>query len=135
MSENSAQIGTESNRSHGHRFASCLLALLLLAPSGCGTSALPPPVTITCRQSLLGVGMVVQISNTSGHHLYNVKVIGRNYQQASSASVKACDHLAPGSVVEVGWLEFGNWVPQPGETIEVYADDYIAPAVAVIPRR
>ena len=100
---------------------------------GCGTSVLPPPVTITYRPSLVGIGQVVQISNKSGHHLYNVRVVGRNFEQVSSASVKASDHLGPGESVEVGWMEFGAWVPAPGETIEVYADNYVTPKLSVIP--
>jgi len=121
-----------ASQRHMTVFAILLLALVPTI-SGCGTSALPPPVTVSYRASLLGVGQVVVISNTSGHHLYNVSVVGRNFEQVSSASVKATDHLSPGSSVEVGWLEFESWVPQPGETIEVYADNYATPRVSIIP--
>jgi hypothetical protein len=105
-----------------------------LVITSCGKSALPPPVTVSYRDSLVGMGKVMQITNRSGHHLYNVRVIGRNFDQVSSASVRATDHLAPGDTVEVGWLEFGNWTPTPGETMEVYADDYFSPHISVIPR-
>ena len=112
-----------------------LLVLLFVAPLalGCGKSALPPPVTIQCRDSIWGHGKVVVITNASNHHLYNVRVTGRNFEQVSSASVRATNHLAPGATVEVGWLEFAAWVPQSGESIEVHADDYAAPAVGIIP--
>jgi|GEM_PF-2209601 hypothetical protein len=114
-----------------------LMALLLsgiaLMVSGCGNSVFPPPVDVSYRSSLFGIGKVVVITNTSGHHLYNVKVIGRNFKQVSSASVKATDHLAPGGVVEVGFLTFGSWTPRPGETIEVYADNYALPKPSIIP--
>ena len=83
--------------------APALMALLLsgiaLMVSGCGNSVFPPPVDVSYRSSLFGIGKVVVITNTSGHHLYNVKVLGRNFKQVSSASVKATDHLAPGGVV------------------------------------
>ena len=111
-----------------------MLATLIPVLSGCGTSALPPPVTVSYRPSLVGIGQVVVITNHSGHHLYNVSVVGRNFKQVSSASVKATDHLSPGSSVEVGWLEFERWVPQPGETIEVYADNYATPKISIIPK-
>jgi hypothetical protein len=107
------------------------LALLALFTK---TTPLPPPVGVTYRQSLVGMGMVVQITNKSSYHLYKVTVVGRNIKQVSSASVKATDHLSPGGSVEVGWLEFGNWVPEPGETIEVYCDNYATPAVSVVPK-
>jgi hypothetical protein len=107
-----------------------VIGLLLMITK---TSPLPPPVRITYRPSLVGMGMVVQIRNNSSHHLYNVTVVGRNIRQVSSGSVRAANHLAPGAWVEVGWLEFGGWVPQPGETIEVYCDGYAIPAVSIVP--
>jgi hypothetical protein len=110
-----------------------LLSGIALMVSGCGNSVFPPPVEVSYRSSLLGIGKVVVITNTSGHHLYNVKVTGRNFKQVSSASVKATDHLAPGGVVEVGFLTFGSWTPRPGETIEVYADNYALPKPSIIP--
>jgi len=110
-----------------------LIAMICTIP-GCGTSALPPPVSVSYRPSLIGLGEVVVITNNSNHHLYNVRVVGRNFQEVSSASVKATDHLAPGRTVEVGWREFRSWFPQPGETIEVYADNYASPKVSIIPK-
>jgi hypothetical protein len=54
-------------------------------------------------------------------------------QQAYTASVKATDHLPPGGVVEVGFITFGNWKPESGETIEVYAYRYGSPKISIIP--
>jgi len=110
-----------------------LVAIVLTSHLGCGQSAMPPPVKVTYRKSLVGIGMVVQITNTSGHHLYNVKVVGRNFKDVESASVTATEHLRPHTSVEVGWIEFEAWVPVPGETIEVYCDDYALPKVSVVP--
>ncbi|MHC4405628.1 MAG: hypothetical protein ACYTG0_38775 [Planctomycetota bacterium] len=118
------------------RLVPCCLAISLLTSvlaSGCGKSALPPPVTVTYRDSIFGLGKVIQITNTSSHHLYNVRVVGRNYEEASSASVKATDQLKPYGVVEVGWMEFEAWTPVPGESVEVYCDDYTLPYISVIP--
>ena len=113
--------------------ATCLLLIVALFTCGCGTSVMPTPVTISYRVSVFELGQVVRITNNSSHHLYNVNVVGRNVQKLSSASVKATDHLSPGETVEVGWLEFESWVPMPGETIEVYADDYLTPNVSFVP--
>ena len=110
------------------------LRVLILLMTGCGTSVRPTPVTITYRPSVFGVGQVVVITNSSNHHLYNVTVVGRNFNHVTSASVKAADHLAPGGSVEVGWMEFENWVPEPGETIEVYADKFLTPSVSIVPK-
>jgi hypothetical protein len=110
------------------------LYLALASVVGCGTSALPPPVTVTYRDSFWGRGKVAQIYNNSAHHLYNIRVTGREYKKLNSASVKASDHLEPNSCVEVGWIEFGAWDPKPGESIEVYADNYVTPYVSIVPR-
>jgi hypothetical protein len=108
-------------------------ALIFTTLSGCGKSVLPPPVSITFRHSFIDIGEVVIITNNSNHHLYNVRVIGRNFDEISSASVQASEHLSPGSSIEVGWLEFEAWVPRPGETIEVYCDNYLIPKTAFVP--
>lgn len=116
--------------------ASMLVILVALGCNENGGSVLPnpvPPVAITYRDSVWGAGKVVQVTNNSSHHLYNVKVVGRNARENSSASVKATDHLRPDETVEVGWLEFESWTPAPGETIEIYCDDYFVPKVSYIP--
>lgn len=107
---------------------------MCLFAAGCATSALPPPVTITVRDSILDdSSKVIQIRNDSAHHLYNVLVVGRNFEEVSSASVRAADELRPGEMVEVGWLEFERWVPRSGETVEVYCDGYASPKVSIVP--
>jgi hypothetical protein len=92
-----------------------------------------PPVTVTFCNSLVGIGKVIQITNNSSHHLYDVKVVGRNAKQNASASVKATEHLRPGESIEVGWMEFEAWAPEPGETVEIYCEDYAVPYVAMVP--
>lgn len=91
-----------------------LIALIGIIP-GCGTSALPPPLSVSYRPSLVGIVQVVVITYNSIHYIYNVKVVGRNFQQVSSVSVKATDNLTPGSSVqvvglnlEVGFLILGS---------------------------
>lgn len=101
--------------------------------SSCDKSLTSPPVEVKVRESRLGEGLVLRITNASSHHLYNVKVIGRNFDEISSASVIAAEHLRPYATVEVGWLEFEGWVPISGETYEIYADDYLAPYICTLP--
>jgi len=118
-----------------------MLVVLAIASSGCdaeGNSFLPrpaPPVTVTYRDSAVGIGKVIQIKNNSSHHLYDVKVVGRNVSQNSSASVKATEHLRPGKTVEVGWMEFEAWSPAPGETVEIYCEDYTVPYLSLVPEK
>lgn len=111
-----------------------LLSLILVAFQGCGSSPLPPPITISIRNSILDESSkVIRITNDSQHHLYNISVVGRNFKDVSSASVRASNELRPGATVEVGWLEFGNWIPRSGESVEVYADNYGLPKIHLIP--
>jgi hypothetical protein len=110
------------------------LLALIAALSGCGTSAFPPPVKIDFRDSWVGNGKVIKITNTSTNHLYNVKVVIRNLKQGSIASVRAAEHLSPDSTVEVGWLELERWRPDPGEIVEVRCDEYALPKTAEIPK-
>lgn len=115
-----------------------LLAIALVAIASCDGSGafsvkVQPPITITYRESLFGIGSVIQLTNDSAHHLYNVKVNCRNFDENVSASVKAADELGPGEVVEVGWLEFEAWIPVAGEIVEVTCDDYLAPKVSIVP--
>lgn len=107
----------------------------ILTMAGCNSSVAPAPVSVTYRPSLLGIGQVVVITNSSNHHLYNVTVVARSFKDVTSASVKATDHLTPGASVEVGWMQFGNWVPEPGETIEIYADGHLTPSLSVVPKQ
>ncbi len=107
----------------------CAVSLL----AGCSKSPKPPPVDIAVRKSIVGVGRVIQIRNRSAHHLYNVKVVLRDLEKLTSGSVRATSHLRPYTAVEVGWLQFQGWVPQRGQTIEVYCDDHLLPKIAVVP--
>lgn len=115
-----------------YTFSLVLLVGCLVSP-GCKQSASSPPLNVTFRASILGQGQVAVVKNNSSHHLYNLKVVGRNSQKGTSASVRVTDHLSPGATTEVGWLEFERWIPEPGETLEFYADDYLLPRKVVIP--
>lgn len=106
-----------------------LLATMLCC--GCDESSTAPPITAAARDSLLGRGKVLIITNNSNHHLYDVKVVMRSGE--SSASVRAAEHLAPLKSVEIGWRELENWKIEPGQRFEIHADDYNLPAVFEVP--
>jgi hypothetical protein len=85
-----------------------------------------------CDATFRGPCKVIQITNNSSHHLYNVRAFGCNFK-GFPISVRATDELRPESMVEVGWFEFTNWVPRSGETVEVYCDNYVSPMIKIIP--
>jgi hypothetical protein len=95
-------------------------------------SPIPPNIQVGFRDSLLGRGKVVILTNRSGDHYYDVRVSVRT-SNGRSASVIANRDLAPLGSCEVGWLELGNWVVEPGETVFVSTDSNPIPVVSNVP--
>lgn len=81
------------------------------------------PVSVTVRESLVGIGNVVQIRNTSNKTLTGVVVTGRNSAKNQTATYNI-GSIRAGEVAEVGWMEW-NWTLAPGETITVSADGFL----------
>ncbi|MCP4659169.1 MAG: hypothetical protein GY856_27480 [bacterium] len=87
------------------------VALLLLALTAC---ALRPPISVAVRESLVGQGLVIAVTNTSDEFLHEVTVEiespsgeTRKYFQAT---------LDPHDSVRVGWLKLDGWpIPQDSE--------------------
>jgi len=82
------------------------------------------PVSMSIRKSMVGIGNVVQVRNTSTQVLRGVVVTGRNAGTNSSATYRI-GTLTPGQLVEVGWMEW-NWRVDPGETVTVSADGFLS---------
>lgn len=84
------------------------VALLPLALTAC---AMKPPILVAVRESLVGQGLVIAVTNTSDEFLHEVTVeiespSGeiRKYYQAT---------LDPHDSVNVGWLKLDGWpIPQ-----------------------
>jgi hypothetical protein len=98
------------------------LVLLFLKPETFRTGV-QVPVSVTVRGSVVGIGNVVQVRNTSDKTLTGVVVAGRNPGVNQSATYKI-NSLGPGQVAEVGWMEW-SWRVAPDETITVVADNYL----------
>src|SRR5262249_12044419 len=98
------------------------IALLFFKPEAFRTSA-QVPVSVTVRNSRVGIGNVVQVQNTSDKGLTGVVVTGRNAGLNQVISYKI-GSLGPGQVAEVGWMEW-RWTVAPSETITVTANEYL----------
>ena len=81
------------------------------------------PVSVSVRDSLIGIGNVVQIRNTSENTLHDVVVTARNsgLNQTTTYSVGS---LGSGELVEIGWMEW-NWTVAPNETVSVSASGFL----------
>lgn len=97
-------------------------AVILFRPETFRTRA-QVPVSVTVRESLVGIRNVVQIRNTSDKTLTGVVVTGRNSAKNQTATYKIAS-IRPGELAEVGWMEW-SWTVAPGETITVSADGFL----------
>lgn len=97
-------------------------ALVYFKPQ-CFRTPAQVPVSASVRASLVGMGNVVQIRNTSGKTLFDVVVTARNsgLNQTAYYTVGTLDSY---DSVEIGWLEW-NWTVVRNETISVSADGFL----------
>ena len=96
-----------------------ILGLLLLT-AGC--EKLQPPVSVAQRESLVGQGQVLEITNTSEDFLHEVRV-----QITSPSGEKReffASSMAPNESVNVGWLKLEGWPIPKGSTVMVQAKGY-----------
>ena len=95
-------------------------------------SPVPPNIAVGYRPSLVGVGKVLIMQNKSGDHYYKLRV-KINGTKGSSTSIIADEHFEPGEVTELGWLELGNWVLEPGERVYISTDSNPVPVISTVP--
>ncbi len=84
------------------------LALILTA------CALEPPVSIGKKESVVGQGLVISVTNTSDEHLHEVIVDIES--PAGESRQFTMPTLGPHESVNVGWLKLDGWpIPQGSE--------------------
>ncbi len=78
-----------------------------------------PPLSIVTRDSFVGAGKVLIITNTSDDYLHacTIKIEAPN-GQVFGPKVFATT-LEPHAGIEVGWMELEGWVVEPGERVTV----------------
>lgn len=96
------------------------LALLTLLLAACQLS---PPVSISERESLVGQGQVIRVTNTSDRILREIRV-----RVTGPDGGEAHEHfesrLGPGEELEVGWLKLEGWPVPKGASVSVTAKGY-----------
>ncbi len=91
-----------------------LAASLALILTAC---ALEPPITIGKKESAVGQGMVISVTNTSEEHLHDVIVDIKSPAGESKQFTMAT--LAPHESVNVGWLKLDGWPIPEGSEVSV----------------
>ena len=84
-----------------------------------------PPIGASVRNSYIGAGRVLILTNQGKTALVNVTVEAANSAKNTHASYHF-DRVEAAEAKELGWREW-NWSVDPGETITVNADTYTLP--------
>ncbi len=84
--------------------------------------ALEPPVSIGKKESAVGQGIVVSVTNTSDEHLHDVIVSITSPAGETKQYVMAA--LGPHESVNVGWLKLDGWPIPVGSEVAVSCKGY-----------
>lgn len=103
-------------RSHPGAVIVCCAALLLAA------CALEPPISIGKKESLVGQGIVISLTNTSDEHLHDV-VVDVTSPQGESKQL-TLPTLGPHESVNIGWLKLDGWPIPEGSDVSVSSKGY-----------
>ncbi len=107
------------------------VTLVFVGIFGCDQAAKTgacPEVHLSYRGAIFDNSLVLIIANGGTKPLFNVSVC----PEGSTKKYLVSSQLDVGSSVEAGWMELPRGLKK-GETIEVYADGYLAPFVARLP--
>ncbi len=104
------------------RAAFTVTSCLVLVITAC---VLEPPVSIGKKESVVGQGMVITITNTSAEHLH--EVIVDIVSPAGEAKQFSMPTLSPHESVNVGWLKLDGWPIPEGSEVSVSCKGYVMP--------
>ncbi|MEM7582642.1 MAG: hypothetical protein AAF560_04630 [Acidobacteriota bacterium] len=104
--------------------STAVLCLLLYA------CALEPPISVGQRESTVGQGIVISLTNTSDKHLHEVVV--DIVSPEGEAKQLVIPTLNPHESFNVGWLKLDGWPIPKGSSVKVSAKDF---AMSVGPQK
>lgn len=116
---------------NGHFHRLWLIATVLVAGAvGCEaikSNSVTVPVSIYMRGSMVGMGNVLVVKNTSQRTVLNVTIRIENRNGQSMA--RQISTFDPGEVFELGWTD--GWTAERGEKVTVSADGFL-PAMSTL---
>lgn len=104
-----------------------LLTALALVVSACSGSLSPPPIDVEFRDSLVDLGEIARLTNTSKRPLSNVRVKVKNPDD--DVKHYTVESLAPGDTVEVGWKKLEGFRIERGARLTLRCDGYLLPKI------
>ncbi len=104
---------------HLPRTAMLLLLLTSISWTACQKA---PPVSVGQRESAVGQGIVIIVTNTSEEHLHDVKLTIKS--PAGEVKTFSTPTLEPHESLNVGWLKLEGWPIPKGSEVTVSCKDY-----------
>lgn len=93
----------------------------------CGGSVGTPPIEVEFRDSLVDLGQIAQLTNTSTRPLTNIEVKVKNPDD--DVKHTTLESLAPGQTIEVGWKKLEGFRIEPGARLTLRCDEYLLPKI------
>lgn len=98
---------------------------LCLVVVACGSALEAPPVKVTYRDSLVGIGKILQITNASQELVENLELRIENPNgDVKNHSIPA---LGAGLAIEVGWKKLDGFEVAEGASVSLRAEGYGLP--------
>jgi hypothetical protein len=106
----------------GARIAGTLL-LVTAVVVGAGCSLLSePPLLLTWRDSFIGAGKVIRVTNASDEYLHALEFTVEG--PAGTVKKHFKETLPPHQTYEFGWRELEGWEVPAGATVSIRCQDY-----------
>lgn len=105
--------------SRSRAIATVVAACFVLMLTAC---ALEPPISIGKKESAVGQGIVVSMTNTSDEHLHDVVVDIKSPTGEAKQFTMAT--LSPHESINIGWLKLDGWPIPEGSDVSVSCKGY-----------
>ena len=98
-----------------------LMAALLLLAAGCSRLQ-EPPLLLTWRDSFIGAGKVIRVTNASDEYLHALEFTVEGLDGTRKQHFK--ETLPPHQTYEFGWRELDGWEVPAGATVSIRCQEY-----------
>jgi hypothetical protein len=109
------------------QLVSLIVVAVVVVLAACNGRLEKPPVEVLHRDSLLGIGKIIQIKNTTSEELGEIEItIKTENREARHTELR----LGGFQTVEIGWKKLDGWQIPDEAKIEVRVEGYLLPVRA-----
>jgi hypothetical protein len=119
-------------KQHSTGACTTCIALILTIATLCGCGGRSPQLTVRFRDSAVGIGKVLILTNASDKTIHGIQIVAKS-DRGDQVTRDIPGRLEPNGVLEIGWLELEGWKPKPGETFLITAEGFPKPLQVEIP--